>query len=585
MKRSHIDEILSKVKKQASAVSQVRAILPAKKKEQPKSVETPVEDEEEYVPVGVKGLVAASQKLLAVNRGLDKTDARDSLIFKRILTTDKLLADRIKVDEGRLRGAMLPLIARHKNLRAVGPFVFDPYMEKFLIGNPLSSPLEEINPLHLLEQARRATQMGPGGIGTDNAITEEMQCHSADSSVFTRKGWKQWVDVTIEDELACLIKDRIEFHKPEALYAKHYEGIMYGVKSRSVNFLVTPNHRMWTASSARTAAWAFEYAAQHHGKYRVYKSTSLPYQGTDNSDFFEIPAAPACAKGDKPNSIAPIAMRDWCEFLGWYMAEGSRYNQNGNHYRVVITQCPLANPEKYECIEALLRRLPFKFHKNCNNFIINSKALYLYVDQFGYSADKYLPDFIFELKPEYRRIFLNAFCLGDGNKNKSGARIYSSSSKKLVEGIERLILMDGGSASRGNPWKAKKRDGNLACWMHRTTELKTSIKEVKPNNHFISRYNGIVYCASVPGGLLLTKRGHLGCPFYSGNSINTDQFGFLSPLEGPESEKIGIDTRMAWGSKIGSDGKPYQKFLDRRTGKIRWMSPEDLDGLTVKLPD
>ena len=243
MKRSHIDEILSKVKKQASAVSQVRAILPAKKKKQPKSVETPVEDEEEYVPVGVKGLVAASQKLLAVNRGLDKTDARDSLIFKRILTTDKLLADRIKVDEGRLRGAMLPLIARHKNLRAVGPFVFDPYMEKFLIGNPLSSPLEEINPLHLLEQARRATQMGPGGIGTDNAITEEMQ------------------------------------------------------------------------------------------------------------------------------------------------------------------------------------------------------------------------------------------------------------------------------------------------------------------------------------------------------SINTDQFGFLSPLEGPESEKIGIDTRMAWGSKIGSDGKPYQKFLDRRTGKVRWMSPEDLDGLTVKLPD
>jgi DNA-directed RNA polymerase beta subunit len=68
-------------------------------------------------------------------------------------------------------------------------------------------------------------------------------------------------------------------------------------------------------------------------------------------------------------------------------------------------------------------------------------------------------------------------------------------------------------------------------------------------------------------------------------AIRTDQFGFVSTLEGPESEKIGIDTRMAWGSKIGSDGKPYQKFLNRRTGKLQWMSPEDLDGLTVKLPD
>ena len=241
MKRSHIDEILSKVTKQAAAQTAVRNVLPARKKQE---VEVNADDDEEdFVPVGVNGLLAASQKLLAVNRGLDKPDSRDHLIFKRILTTDKLLSERIKLDAGRLRGSMLPLIARHKNLKALGPFAFDDYTEKFLIGNPLSSPLEEINPLHLLEQARRATQMGPGGIGTDNAITESMQ------------------------------------------------------------------------------------------------------------------------------------------------------------------------------------------------------------------------------------------------------------------------------------------------------------------------------------------------------SINTDQFGFLSPLEGPESEKIGIDTRMAWGSKIGSDGKPYQKFLDRRSGKLRWMSPEDLDGLTVKLPD
>lgn len=241
MKRSHIDEILSKVTKQAAAQTAVRNVLPARKKQE---VEVNADDDEEdFVPVGVGGLLAASQKLLAVNRGLDKTDERDSLLFKRILTTDKLLSERIKLDAGRLRGAIMPLLARHKNLKAIGPFSFDDYTEKFLIGNPLSSPLEEINPLHLLEQARRTTQMGPGGIGTDNAITESMQ------------------------------------------------------------------------------------------------------------------------------------------------------------------------------------------------------------------------------------------------------------------------------------------------------------------------------------------------------SINTDQFGFLSPLEGPESEKIGIDTRMAWGSKIGSDGKPYQKFLDRRTGKIRWMSPEDLDGLTIKLPD
>ena len=173
MKRSQIDEILSKVQKQAAATAVVRSMLPVRKKEDLNQNGIP-DDEEDYVPVGTKGLLAASEKLLAVNRGLDNPDERDALMFKRVLTTDKLLSERVRLDSGRIRGSMLPLIARHKNLKALGPFVFDNYTEKFLIGNPLSSPLEEINPLHLLEQSRRATQMGPGGIGTDNAITESI---------------------------------------------------------------------------------------------------------------------------------------------------------------------------------------------------------------------------------------------------------------------------------------------------------------------------------------------------------------------------------------------------------------------------
>ena len=182
MNKSQIDEILSKVNKQASAVAKVRSILPNRKIDA--NANGVPDDEEEYVPVGVKGLLSASQKLLAINRGLDKPDERDSLLFKRILTTDRLLSERIRLDSDRVRGSMLPLIARHKNLKAVGPFAFDSYMEKFLIGNPLSSPLEEINPLHLLEQSRRATQMGPGGIGTDNAITEDMQAIRTDQFGF-----------------------------------------------------------------------------------------------------------------------------------------------------------------------------------------------------------------------------------------------------------------------------------------------------------------------------------------------------------------------------------------------------------------
>ena len=63
------------------------------------------------------------------------------------------------------------------------------------------------------------------------------------------------------------------------------------------------------------------------------------------------------------------------------------------------------------------------------------------------------------------------------------------------------------------------------------------------------------------------------------------QFGFVSAIEGPESEKIGIDVRLAWGSKIGSDGKIYQQFKNKRTGQMEWLSPADIKNKVVKLPD
>lgn len=137
-------------------------------------------DDEDDVPLGVHGLLAASEKLLAVNRGLDEPDERDSYGYKRIWSVDKHLAERIKLDAGKVRNNLMRNAARLKSLKGAYPFLFDGYSNGLVIGdpgmaNPLSSPLEEINPMHILEQARRVTQMGPGGIGSDEAITESAQ--------------------------------------------------------------------------------------------------------------------------------------------------------------------------------------------------------------------------------------------------------------------------------------------------------------------------------------------------------------------------------------------------------------------------
>ena len=67
-------------------------------------------------------------------------------------------------------------------------------------------------------------------------------------------------------------------------------------------------------------------------------------------------------------------------------------------------------------------------------------------------------------------------------------------------------------------------------------------------------------------------------------AVHPSTFGFISPIEGPESENAGIDTRITNGVKIGSNGRLYQRFLNPRTGDFHWLSPEDLHGKTVGLP-
>jgi DNA-directed RNA polymerase beta subunit len=120
-------------------------------------------------------LLKTTQKLLHINQGVTDPDERDSLRFKSVYTPDRLFRERIKLDAGRLGASLMRRISKARSLKPVNIAAFDPYVESLLVGNSLSTPLEEINPMHLVEQQRRITLMGEGGIGSEDAITTEMQ--------------------------------------------------------------------------------------------------------------------------------------------------------------------------------------------------------------------------------------------------------------------------------------------------------------------------------------------------------------------------------------------------------------------------
>jgi DNA-directed RNA polymerase beta subunit len=129
--------------------------------------------------VDVEGLLAASRKLLAINRGLDVPDERNTPAFSKIYPMDKLMRERIRLDDGKIRRNLMRMVSARKNLSPLAHRAFDPYYIDVITKSPLTTPLEETNPLQLIGQHRRVTVMGPGGIGSADAVTPEMQMVNA----------------------------------------------------------------------------------------------------------------------------------------------------------------------------------------------------------------------------------------------------------------------------------------------------------------------------------------------------------------------------------------------------------------------
>ena len=356
-------------------------------------------------------------------------------------------------------------------------------------------------------------------------------CFSEDTDILTDNGWKPIADIVVGDSVATLNTDtnQIEYQQPTDYIITPYEGKMIDITSpkKSIECRVTPNHLV-----LRTDRNGDNVYKEEAGKLK--DKGYIPRTGEWNGedfDYFELPEyhnewdfigkeGKKIMTKVKHDVSVKIEADDFAAFLGWYLSEGSTDTWNVN-----ITQY-----KHKQKVKEFLDRLPFKYRDEKSGYRISSKQLVSYLDEFGISNEKFVPDFIKNACPRIINSFLDAYNLGDGSIHKN-QRLYFTTSKKMADDLQELVLKAGRVANitiqqkagtkmsvRGG--KEYTRNHNIyvvselavkdRMWFEATGKRKDNyIKEVD--------YIGKVYCVTVPNGTVYVRRN--GKPFWSSNCM------------------------------------------------------------------
>ena len=253
--------------------------------------------------------------------------------------------------------------------------------------------------------------------------------------MLTKSGWLPFSVLDGSERLATvnLDTDTMEYQLPDALIAKRRRGGMIRLgNGRTMDFLVTPKHRMvidenrWKKPKVVLARDLKE----HHG--------------------LKVSAANWKGKNVKRVKVGEdsVDAGDLAEFLGWYVAEGSRHlyhartQRNAPRWKVHVAQ---SKPHTRKRLERLCSRLPWSFYGIDNGLVFTRRDLYEYVGICGdYAENKVVPSWIRHASRTIISRFLDGYLAGDGWKVAPGTSWEANSaatvSERLADDIQELFL-------------------------------------------------------------------------------------------------------------------------------------------------
>ena len=345
-------------------------------------------------------------------------------------------------------------------------------------------------------------------------VIDKKHCMTDDHDVLTTTGWKAIDEVTMEDKVATLQNGKVVYEHPLQTFEYEYEGDMYEVEADQISLKVTPNHQMWVAKSyTRKQEWryGFHEAADIVGKHVKYQKDGE----------WSVPAYQFILQG-----VGAVDMDAWLTFFGIWIGDGWCTDS-----RVTIA----ANkPRVKAALESCLPRLnlAYRYYPDSCKLDISDKNLRAYMRPLSVGAtNKQLPDWVWELNKEQSLTLISGLLLSDGHTGGSGSLLYSTSSTKLADDIQRLALHAGWSANKrlhtaaGSAYTIGNHSGVTTQDLWLISFIRSKNRPAMNHGHHKTQhgqseqmvpFNGKVYCLEVPGHVFYVRRN--GKPVWTGNS-------------------------------------------------------------------